>query len=225
MDPGCRRSFGVIGLGKMGGGIAKHALGKGFRVVGLDKKPPTEKLGAAGLQSVPDVAALARALEPPRIVLLYLPAGQLVDAMIDQLSRVFENGDIIADGGNSYWGDSIRRHAHLKASGIRFIDLGTSGGPGGALNGACFMAGGDTDGIEKIEPILRNWPSRVAMFKLGDPVQDITQSLCTTASSSECYRQSARASACLSATATSYRPPRSLSVGGMAQSSVPGSSI
>jgi 6-phosphogluconate dehydrogenase len=149
------RRFGVIGLGKMGGGLAQHALTKGFGVVGLDKRQPSEVLRAAGMATASDVAALARALEPPRVVLLYLPAGPAVDDMIGQLTAEFGPGDIIADGGNSYWGDSIRRHARLKPTRIHFIDAGTSGGPGGALGGACFMVGGETNAVAVIEPILR----------------------------------------------------------------------
>lgn len=149
------RSFGVIGLGRMGGGIARHALAKGFKVVGYDKKPASEELKRAGLTEVSGGSDLASTLQPPRTVLLYLPAGPPVDAMLDQLTAVLERGDIIADGGNSYWGDSIRRHARLKPSGIHFVDAGTSGGPAGAIDGACFMIGGEVEPVAVLEPILR----------------------------------------------------------------------
>ena len=155
MSDNSQYTFGVIGLGKMGGGIARHALSKGLRVQGLDKTPASDDLRQAGLVQHRSVTTLAQALRPPRIVFLYLPAGTLIDDMLRQLSGVLEKGDIVADGGNSYWGDSIRRHARVKPTGLRFVDVGTSGGPGGALNGACFMVGGDREPVAVVEPILK----------------------------------------------------------------------
>jgi 6-phosphogluconate dehydrogenase len=155
MSDNSQYTFGVIGLGKMGGGIARHALSKGLRVQGLDKTPASDDLRQAGLVQHKSVTTLAQALRPPRIVFLYLPAGTLIDDMLGQLSGVLEKGDIVADGGNSYWGDSIRRHARVQPTGLRFVDVGTSGGPGGALNGACFMVGGDREPVAVVEPILK----------------------------------------------------------------------
>ena len=155
MSDNSQYTFGVIGLGKMGGGIARHALSKGLRVQGLDKTPASDDLRQAGLVQHKSVTTLAQALRPPRIVFLYLPAGTLIDDMLGQLSGVLEKGDIVADGGNSYWGDSIRRHARVQATGLRFVDVGTSDGPGGALNGACFMVGGDREPVAVVEPILK----------------------------------------------------------------------
>ena len=105
MNDAAQRSIGVVGLGKMGGGIAQHALQRGFRVIGFDKKPAENSLKRAGLSQIESLADFARTLEPPRIVFLYLPAGPLVDDTLDQLSDVLAHGDVIADGGNSYWGD------------------------------------------------------------------------------------------------------------------------
>jgi 6-phosphogluconate dehydrogenase len=155
MSDNSQYTFGVIGLGKMGGGIARDALSKGLRVQGLDKTPASDDLRQAGLVQHKSVTTLAQALRPPRIVFLYLPAGTLIDDMLRQLSGVLEKGDIVADGGNSYWGDSIRRHARVEPTGLRFVDVGTSGGPGGALNGACFMVGGDREPVAVVEPILK----------------------------------------------------------------------
>jgi 6-phosphogluconate dehydrogenase len=87
--------------------------------------------------------------------MLYLPAGPLVDETLNALTRILGRGDVVADGGNSYWGDSIRRHARLKDTGIEFVDLGTSGGPSGALNGACFMVGGEREAVATLEPMLK----------------------------------------------------------------------
>jgi 6-phosphogluconate dehydrogenase len=132
-------SLGIVGLGKMGADLAKNALAHGFEVAGTDTHAIARDLTQAGLKSATDLGQLAALLPQPRFVLLYVPAGPPVDAVLAQLAEFLEPGDIIADGGNSYWGDSIRRHARLKEKHIHFIDAGTSGGPGGALDGACFM--------------------------------------------------------------------------------------
>ncbi|MGN6461559.1 MAG: NADP(+)-dependent, decarboxylating phosphogluconate dehydrogenase [Pseudolabrys sp.] len=149
------RRFGIVGLGKMGAGLAENALEHGFDVVGLDAHAISDALVRKGVQPAKDVAHLAALLPPPRFVMLYVPAGPPVDQLLDQLTEVLSPGDIIADGGTSYWGDSIRRHARLKAKGLHFIDAGTSGGPGGARDGACFMIGGDTEPVDTVEPLLR----------------------------------------------------------------------
>ena len=125
------RSFGIVGLGKMGAGLAANALEKGFEVAGVDTHSIPDELQRAGFKAAADLGALAALLPCPRFVMLYIPAGPPVDALLEKLTAVFAPGDIIADGGNSYWGDSIRRHARLKQKGIHFLDAGTSGGPGG----------------------------------------------------------------------------------------------
>jgi len=149
------RRFAIVGLGKMGGGLALNAMEKGFEVCGVDSHAVSGELTKAGLKVAGDFEALAAQLPRPRFVMLYVPAGPPVDDILGQLSQVLEPGDIIADGGNSYWGDSIRRHARLKDKGLHFIDAGTSGGPSGARNGACFMIGGEAGPVAAIEPILR----------------------------------------------------------------------
>ena len=148
-------SFGIIGLGKMGGGLAANALEKGFEVAGVDTHSIPDELQRAGLKVAADLKALATLLPRPRFVMLYVPAGPPVDEVLEQLAAVLEPGDIIADGGNSYWGDSIRRHVRLKQKGVHFIDAGTSGGPAGAREGACFMVGGEAEPVAMIEPLLR----------------------------------------------------------------------
>ncbi len=149
------REFGVVGLGRMGGNLALQALEKGMRVVGFTKDGASPELRAAGLTEVPDVAGFRTHLKPPRPVLIYIPAGPMVDTVIEQLAGQLEAGDLIIDGGNSYWGDSIRRYRRLKERGIQLVDLGTSGGVDGARRGACFMAGGESEAIARIEPILQ----------------------------------------------------------------------
>jgi 6-phosphogluconate dehydrogenase len=152
--PTYAKEFGVIGLGRMGGNLARQALGRGMRVVGLTLEGAPQDLLGAGLREIRESADFRKHLAPPRAVFLYIPAGPAVDALLEQLGPQLERGDIIVDGGNSYWGDSIRRHRRLQERGVELVDLGTSGGVDGALHGACFMAGGSDAAIARIEPIL-----------------------------------------------------------------------
>ena len=148
-------AFGVIGLGRIGGGLAHQALGKGLKVVGASRSGAPQDLVQAGLVEIRDFGDFRTRLEPPRAVFLYVPAGPAVDKILDQLGEALEPGDIVVDGGNSYWGDSIRRHARLKEKRLQFVDLGTSGGLEGARHGACFMAGGEREAVARIEPVLK----------------------------------------------------------------------
>ena len=167
--PDTIRSFGIVGLGKMGADLALNALHHGYDVAGLDTHAVASELAGKGLKAAADVKQLAALLRPPRFVMLYVPAGPPVDAVLGELADHMRPGDIIADGGNSYWGDSIRRHARLKAKGIHFIDAGTSGGPGGALDGACFMVGGEDEPLAMVEPILRKLAVEGGYVRAGGP--------------------------------------------------------
>lgn len=149
-----RREFGVIGLGRMGGGLAQQARDRGIKVVGYDLRGVRAELVEHGIVAAKALADFTRELASPRVVFLYIPAGPAVDASIEELVPVLERGDIIVDGGNSYWGDSIRRRQRLVARGIELVDLGTSGGVEGARSGACFMVGGTRAAVERIEPML-----------------------------------------------------------------------
>lgn len=149
------QSFGIVGLGQMGQNLALQALEKDFEVAGFDIKGASEELLDAGLNEVEELTDFREVLQPPRVVFLYVPAGPIVDQVLDDLSEVLEDGDILVDGGNSYWGDSIRRQQRLAERGLMLVDCGTSGGISGAREGACFMAGGESKAIEAVEPILR----------------------------------------------------------------------
>ena len=151
---GGRRELGLVGLGRIGGGLAHHALERGMRVVGFDRQGPPRALLDAGLVAATSLAELARALAPPRIVMLYVPAGPVVDTVLGELGEVLAAGDVVIDGGNSYWGDSIRRAAAAAGRGIELVDLGTSGGIEGARRGACFMAGGADHAVARVRPLL-----------------------------------------------------------------------
>lgn len=147
-------NFGVVGLGRIGGGLALQAIGKGMRVAGIDPAGASDELLEAGLIEATTLPELVAALELPRRVLLYVHAGETVDRVLEELSEALQPGDTVADGGNSYWGDSVVRHRRMAERGIRLVDLGTSGGVTGARNGACFMAGGDPEALDLFEPIL-----------------------------------------------------------------------
>ena len=151
-----KKEWGLVGLGKMGGNLALQALEKGMRVVGFDLKKAPDEFLKAGLIQIQNPQDFLKKLSRPRIIFIYIPAGPAVDHLLDDLASKLEAGDILVDGGNSYWGDSIRRHRRLKAKGIHFVDLGTSGGVDGARRGACFMAGGEREAILRIEPILKD---------------------------------------------------------------------
>lgn len=149
-----KREFGVVGLGRMGGNLALQAMEKGVRVVGFTRGKPREELLQAGVVAIENLARFREKLSRPRAIFLYIPAGPAVDFVLDDLTARLEQGDVLVDGGNSYWGDSIRRYQRLRAKGMQFVDLGTSGGLEGARRGACFMAGGDTEAIARVEPLL-----------------------------------------------------------------------
>ena len=151
-----KKEFGVIGLGRMGGNLALQAIEKEMKVVGFEKVKVRDELIKAGLIEIRELKNFKQQLTSPRIVFIYVPAGPIVDSVIRDLAEHMEKGDIIVDGGNSYWGDSIRRAQNLKKKGIYLIDLGTSGGIEGARHGACFMAGGDPEAVENVEPILKD---------------------------------------------------------------------
>jgi 6-phosphogluconate dehydrogenase len=167
-DPGTA-SFAIVGLGKMGGNLALQALEKGFRVVGVDRMEISQSLIDAGLKPAPSVAGLASGLTQPRVVFLYVPAGQGIDRLLDDLAGVLAKGDVIVDAGNSYWGDSIRRHGRLAQRGIEFVDVGTSGGVSGVRHGACFMVGGRREAVALIEPILRPLATEGGYVHAGGP--------------------------------------------------------
>ncbi|MGH7367792.1 MAG: NADP-dependent phosphogluconate dehydrogenase [Candidatus Rokuibacteriota bacterium] len=164
-----KREFGVVGLGRMGGGLALQAREKGMRVVGFDPAGLPAELRQAGVVEARRLEDFKKELSAPRAVFLYIPAGPAVDALLDDLAGPLEPGDVIVDGGNSYWGDSIRRHERLKSRSMELVDLGTSGGVDGARQGACFMAGGERKAVERIEPMMRELAVEGGYVHAGPP--------------------------------------------------------
>ncbi len=164
-----KRELGIVGLGKMGANIALHAREVGIRVVGRELKGVPEELLAAGVAEASAPSSFRELLDAPRVVLVLIPAGPAVDTVLDELADALEPGDILVDAGNSYWGDSIRRHRRLAERNRQFVDLGTSGGLEGARHGACFMAGGERDAVARIEPMLIDLATEGGYVHAGPP--------------------------------------------------------
>jgi 6-phosphogluconate dehydrogenase len=162
-------TFGIIGLGRMGADLAFNAAGKGFTVAGYDPHADAAEMKKAGIRLADDLAGLVKLLPQPRLVMLYIPAGAAVDETLDKLTGLLAPGDIVADGGNSYWGDSIRRYRRLQKAKLHFVDVGTSGGPRGARDGACFMVGGEAAPVGRIEPLLRKLAVEGGYVYAGKP--------------------------------------------------------
>src|SRR4029079_13399052 len=145
----------MIGLGRMGGNMTERLLRKGHSVVAYDRTPDVvakyQKLGATGCG---DLRAVVDALTAPRVIWIMVPAGDPVDQTIATLTPKLSKGDIIIDGGNSNFHDSIRRGQQLASCGIELIDAGTSGRTRGRENGYCLMVGGSKAAVSHCEPIF-----------------------------------------------------------------------
>jgi 6-phosphogluconate dehydrogenase len=146
--------LGIIGLGKMGANLALQAIDKKILVVGKARSRKSE-LEQKGITIVDNYKDFVSFLDHPRVIYLSLPAGSTVDLVLQELSPFLEKGDVIMDGGNSFYLDSVNREKQLWNEGIYFLDCGTSGGLNGARYGGCFMIGGKELGIEIVEPILK----------------------------------------------------------------------
>jgi 6-phosphogluconate dehydrogenase len=161
--------FGVLGLGRIGGNLALQALEKGIAVAGSSRSGVKTEFLEAGMTDAGGPEGFAEALRPPRAVFLWVPAGQVVDTLLDKTAAALEPGDVLVDGGNSYWGDSRRRAAGLAERELGFVDLGTSGGLPGARHGACFMAGGADWAVARIRPILERLAVPGGVVHAGGP--------------------------------------------------------
>lgn len=147
--------FGMIGLGRMGGNMVRRLLKGGHQVVVFNRSPgPVEEAAKDGAIPSTSVDDLISKLETPRVVWIMVPAGDATQAMIDNVASKLNPGDIIIDGGNSNYKDSIRRGEALKAKGLHFIDVGTSGGIWGITEGYSMMVGGANEAVAQIRPLL-----------------------------------------------------------------------
>ena len=148
---------GMIGLGKMGYNLSLNLKDHGHEVTAFDKDNNIiEKISAEGIKGVPSIAEMVNNLTKPRVVWMMVPAGDITEAVIEETSALLEEGDILIDGGNSNYKETLRRAEMLQEKGIYFLDCGTSGGMEGARNGACTMIGGDAEVFKTIEPIFKD---------------------------------------------------------------------
>jgi len=146
----------MVGLGRMGGNMARRLLRGGHRVVVWNRTyAKAEELGAEGAEPVKQLTDVVKALTAPRAIWIMLPYGEATQAAIDELTPLLDQGDILIDGGNSPFQHDIERGAQLKAKGIRYLDAGTSGGVWGLEVGYCLMVGGDRSAFDQIEPLLK----------------------------------------------------------------------
>ena len=147
---------GMIGLGKMGGNMATRLLRGGHQVVGTARGADSVKeLESHGGEGAQNVAALVAKLPAPRAIWIMVPAGEATEAVLAQLLAACAPGDVIIDGGNSFYKDSVRRAGEFAAKGLRYLDQGTSGGVWGLTEGYCLMVGGDRAAFDHVEPALR----------------------------------------------------------------------
>src|SRR6478672_1225727 len=146
--------LGMIGLGRMGANMVRRLLEKGQKCVVFDRSPKLAgDLVKEGAEEASSLADLVAKLERPRAIWLMVPAA-VVDQTIGELSPLLEDGDTIIDGGNSYYVDDIERAKGLRSLGIHYIDVGTSGGIWGLERGYCMMIGGDTEIVQRLDPIF-----------------------------------------------------------------------
>lgn len=147
---------GLIGLGKMGLNLGKNLIDHKHEVVAFDlNSDAVEEMRTYGATGVSSLKELVLSLEIPRIVWMMVP-HTVVDSVIREITPFLSEGDIVIDGGNSHYKESIRRYNELKEMGIHFMDAGTSGGVEGARNGACYMVGGDHEAWSIVEPLFRD---------------------------------------------------------------------
>ncbi|MCL4476899.1 MAG: decarboxylating 6-phosphogluconate dehydrogenase [Nitrospirae bacterium] len=149
--------IGFVGLGKMGGNMVKRLLKGGHAIVAFaPSKESREEAERNGARTVGSLKEVVERLESPRVVWLMVPAGKVTGEVIGALIPLLEKGDILVDGGNSFYKDSIARAEHLRTKGISFLDVGTSGGIWGLREGYCLMIGGEKDAFKRIKPALKD---------------------------------------------------------------------
>jgi 6-phosphogluconate dehydrogenase len=149
--------IGLVGLGRMGANMARRLRRGGVEVVAWNRNPEVARALAAesGLTAVESLPELIAALSPPRIVWLMLPSGEITERHLEILVPLLARHDLLVDGANSYYKDSMRRAGQLAGSGIAFVDAGVSGGVWGLENGYALMLGGDDAAVARLKPVIR----------------------------------------------------------------------
>jgi len=145
----------IIGLGRMGANIALRLMRGGHEIVGFDRnEPAVDRLAGEGATAASSLEDVVSKLVSPRIFWVMLPAGPPTEETIEKLAGLAQPGDIIIDGGNSFYKDDIRRAAALRQKHLRYVDVGTSGGVWGLERGYCMMIGGDKETVDLLDPIF-----------------------------------------------------------------------
>ncbi|MBW4034309.1 MAG: decarboxylating 6-phosphogluconate dehydrogenase [Proteobacteria bacterium] len=148
--------IGIIGLGRMGANITRRLMRDKHECVVFDKSTDAVKgLEKDGATGAADLASMVKALDAPRAIWVMLPSGKITEDTIEALAGAMSAGDIIIDGGNSFYKDDIRRAASLKEKGLHYVDVGTSGGIWGIDRGYCMMIGGETEIVDHLDPIFK----------------------------------------------------------------------
>ena len=147
--------LGIIGLGRMGGNIARRLMGRGHEIVAYDQSSGTvAALTEEGATGVDTLEGLIANLQAPRAVWVMLPAGEATESTIDTLAEMLDADDVIIDGGNTFYKDDIRRAQALKPQGIHYVDVGTSGGVWGLERGYCMMIGAERAIFERLDVLF-----------------------------------------------------------------------
>lgn len=161
--------IGFIGLGNMGYRMVENLLDKKYNVVVYNRSlGPVKNIAKKGAIPSYSVDSFVKNLSKPRIIILMITAGKPVDEVLNKLVPFLSKGDILIDGGNSYYEDSIKRFQKLKKHGIHFLDMGVSGGLNGARNGASLMIGGSKKIFNKIEPLFKDLAVKNGYGYLGN---------------------------------------------------------
>ncbi len=148
-------SIGIVGLGKMGAGIARRLTGRGLSVVAFDSDvAAASQANLNGVDIASDLGELVGRIRRPRKVWVMVPAGAPTDNVFEQLTDLLETDDIAVDGGNTFYKESSARERSLAERGIRFVDVGTSGGVHGERDGYCLMVGGESDAVASLADIF-----------------------------------------------------------------------
>ena len=148
-------ALGVVGLGRMGGAMAVRVARAGHEVVGFDVSAEARRAATErGTRVEEDLAGLVDALEAPRTILVMVPAGQPTESALDGLAALVGPGDLIVDGGNANFTDTVRRAASLAERGIGLVDVGVSGGVWGLDHGYCLTVGGTDEAVERLRPVF-----------------------------------------------------------------------
>jgi 6-phosphogluconate dehydrogenase len=149
--------IGMVGLGRMGGNMSRRIARAGLGVVAWDRAAGARAglAGESGVATVETLAALVQALPAPRVVWLMLPAGPPTEDTLTELRGLLATGDVVVDGANAWFKDSMRRARELAGAGLGFVDAGVSGGVWGLVNGYGLMVGGEAESVRRVEPFLR----------------------------------------------------------------------